>query len=238
METTALEDELLKTKPVVVTALPLSDEQLDEYFESIEDYMFFIDLDPTELDARSMLNYIYNSGMESDIKINEVTPENTEKLNALMLEYVKTDKLVYIPLLSDLWGSVCLHTMFTDLESPDAEVHAFVTQFIEKHKELADEVTEAVASLYFFLLSMMIDGDTKQNGFPRKKLAEGIGANLVNLRRSGNFWSFFMNINDYKGEIYNIENFEEFKYDGFTIAHYFLEEFSPFTSIVAMNQEE
>ena len=235
METTELED--IETKPMVVTALPLSDEQLDEYFENIEDYMFFIDLDPTELDARSTLNYIYNSGMTCDIKIDEVTPENTKKLNALLLEYIKTDKLVYIDLLSELWGSICLHIMFPDLVSPEQEVHTFVTQFIEKNKELATEVTEALASLYYCLLSMMIDGNTEQNGFPKKKLSDSIGANFVNLRRSGNFWSFFMNINDYKGEVYNIEDFDEFKYDGFSISHFFFEEFSPFSSIAAMNQE-
>lgn len=237
METNELDD-ILEKKPVVVTAFPLTDEQLDEYFENIEDYMFFVDLDPTELDARSILNYIYNSGMTCDIKIEEVTPENTRKLNELLIEYIKTNKLVYVDLLSELWGSICLHIMFPNLESPEPEVHAFVTQFIEKHEELAKEVTEAVASLYFHLLSLMIDGNTKQNGFSKKKLSENIGANLVNLRRSGNFWSFFMNINDYKGNVYNIEDFEEFKYDGYAASHFFFEEFSPFTSIAAMNREE
>lgn len=236
MDTTDL-DNLLTKKPMVVTPLPLSDKQLDEYFENIEDYTFFIDLDATELDARSTLNYIYNSGMSCDFKIEEVTPENTAKLNALLIEYIRTDKLVYIDLLSELWGSVCLHVMFPDLESPEQEVHTFITQFIEKNKELAEEVTGAVASLYYHLLSIMFDGSTKKNGYPRKKLSDAIGANLVNLRRSGNFWSFFMNINEYKGEIYNIEDFEAFKFDGYAISHFFFEEFSPFSSIAAMNQE-
>lgn len=235
METSEL-DKATETKPMVVTALPLSDEQLDEYFENIEDYMFFIDLDPTELDARSTLNYIYNSGMTCDIKIDEVTPENTEKLNALLLEYIKTDKFVYVDLLSELWGSICLHILYPNLESPEQEVHTFVTQFIEKHRVLAEEVTEAIASLYYYLLSMMIDGTTEHNGYPKKKLSEGIGSNIVNLRRSGNFWSFFMNINDYKGQVYNMEDFEELKYDGYSIAHCFFSEFSPFSSIAAMNR--
>lgn len=225
----------LKKKPMVVSSLPFSDEELDKYFEEMEDYMFFIDLDKTDLDAHSFVNYVYNANITCDIKIDEVTPENTEKLNELLLEYIKTDKLVYIDLLSELWGSACLHIIYPELTSPVEEIHIFITQFIEKNRELVEEVTTAVVSLYYYLLGMMIDRKENSGGFPAKKLSENIGANIVNLRRSGNFWSVFMNIADYKGEVYNFEDFSSFKYDGCGIAQYFFNEFGPFSSIVEMN---
>ena len=229
-------EEIKNEDHVVVTALPLNDAQLDKYFDNIEDYMFFVDIDTTELNARSILNYIYNSGMTCDFKLEEVTPENTEKLNALMLEYLKTDKLVYVDLLSELWGSVCLHILYPDLESPVEEVHTFVTQFIEKNKEVATEAATAVASLYYFLLGLLIDGNEECGGLPHNKLSDNIGANIVNLRRSGNFWSFFMNIADYKGEVYNFDDFSELKYEGYGAAHFFFDEFGPFASIAEMNE--
>ena len=222
---------------VVVVSLPLSEEDLDKYFEEIEDYMFFVELDKTELNAHSFLNYVYNSGMQCDIKIDEVTPENTEKLNELMIEYIKTDKIVYIDLLSELWGSVCLHVMLPSLVSPEKEVHTFVTQFIEKHESLAKEATTAVVSMYYYLLGLIIDHNQRSGGYPNKKL-ENVGANIVSLRRSGNFWSVFMNIADYKGDVYNFEDFSSHKYEGYTISHFFFDEFSPFGAIAAMNQKE
>ena len=44
----------------IVTTLPLTDEQLDEYFDDIDQYYFGIDIDNSELEAKNILNYIYN----------------------------------------------------------------------------------------------------------------------------------------------------------------------------------
>lgn len=226
----------LHNKEKVVTSLPLTDEQLDEYFDNIEDYKFFIDLDTTDLNARSIINYIYNSNMDCDIAIGEVTPENTEKLNALLLEYIKADKLVYIDLLSELWGSICLHIMYPTLESPEKEVNTFISQFIEKHEDVAKEAANAIASLYYSALNMVHENNNMETKeYPKKKLSSNIGTNIISLRRSGNFWSFYMNIDDYKEDIFDYEDFSEFKYDGYGAAHYFFNEYSPYLSIIQMN---
>ena len=52
-----------KKLEVVEISLPFTEDQLDEYFNNIENYYFIIDFNNSDLSANQMINYIYNSNM-------------------------------------------------------------------------------------------------------------------------------------------------------------------------------
>ena len=83
-----------KSTKQIWTKIPFSDKELDTYFDDIESYFFHIDLDNSQYGGSKLLTYIYNSGMKANIESNHFS----DKLEELLLEYIKTKPLTLLHL--------------------------------------------------------------------------------------------------------------------------------------------
>ena len=84
---------------VIEIKIPFTEEELDKYFDAIEDYIFIVNVDESEYQGKALLNYIYNTSMQCDMKIKDYN----ENISNLLIEYIQTDKLLSIPALNILW---------------------------------------------------------------------------------------------------------------------------------------
>ena len=54
-----------------------------------------------------------------------------------------------------------------------------------------------------------------------------IGNNFISLRNDDDFWTLLSDIDKLNLKYYNYKNFDEPLFDGFKIAHFFYDEFTP-----------
>lgn len=196
--------------------LPFSDEEIDKYFYDIDNYFFNINYDKTELKGQALINYIANSNMKCNICFNE----SSTGLEELLAEYIKTNRIVSIPSLNQLWNEIILSYLLNDSGAPDKE------NFIKNNQELMNEVVFYLEQLMIALNLMIEKEEYSQDG--REELTfELIGNNIISIKNDNLFWEI-MNILPYPEKEYYCPMFREYVYDGYTILYHFLNDFNPF----------
>lgn len=207
----------------IKTTLPFTDEELDTYFDDIESYFFHVHLDNSKYGGRQLLTYIYNSGMKANIESDHFS----EKLEELLIEYIKTSKLVNIQSLNDIWVTILLNRLgVQEYNGKDADYISFIRSFIEKHASIVDELLKDLTALKKFL---MVTAISDEEDLPSEEKCthafNEIGQNIVSLRNSVLFWDFFAKLKD--TDEYYYEEFVTNSFDGRKIAYFFFSEFNP-----------
>ena len=216
-------------KKIIRTTLPLTDEQLDIFFDNMEDYYFLIDIDKSKYDAKLLLTYIYNSSMKADFIINTYS----QKLASLLTEYILTDRLISVPILNKMWCDILIYKLKKDKFKFDSKYVAFLDKYLNDNKALINNVLVFIASLKCYLLDKM--GIIQ--AFKIKKENTNIKNNFISIRESEYFWLVFALIDEANITPKYYKIFDDFCFDGYNIAHYFLEEFNPL-GIISMASKE
>lgn len=206
------------------TKIPFSDKELDTYFDDIESYFFHIDLDNSQYGGNKLLTYIYNSGMKANIESNHFS----DKLEELLLEYIKTNKIISIQSLNDIWTTILLNRInVKDFNGNNSEYNNFINFFIEKHRDIVDELLSVSKGLKTFLLNMVISDD--DDSLPDEEICtktfKNVGQNIVSLRNSIIFWDLLAKLETIDDYLY--KEFVTDSFDGKKIAYFFFSEFNP-----------
>lgn len=211
----------------IQVSLPFSDEELDKYFDNIESYYFLIDLKNSSYKNSKILTYIYNSGMNCDILLDNFDCD----LEELALEYVKTDKLMNLSSLNELWVTILIASINKSyFQTKNEEYKKFISDFISTHQDIINEILLMFTSLKSMLIKTLlndIDGDNEKK--ITKKFTQ-IGRNVISLRNSINFWNVFALL-EYKEDYENYEEFHDNSFEGKKIAFFFINEFNPLSLI-------
>lgn len=211
---------------VIRTPLPLNEEQLDEYFNNMDNYFFGIEVDDTTLAAEQTINYIYNSNMDCDLNLHQYD----QKLEDLLLAYIKTNKLVDIPVLNTIWVEIVRCYIDTTYSNNigDKDFVDFIRKIIIDHKDIVEELTDVLYNLKFFLFGIKIFQEDKDKNLETVEY-KLIGNNFISLRKAIYFYNIFVEFDKIKRNLKNYSNFTNFSYEGYNIHHYFYDEFSPFS---------
>ena len=214
-------------KKIVKTSLPFSEDELDKYFDEIEKYYFIIDYKKSKYKGRTLLNYIYNSGMECDFCIEDLDKD----VSSLLVEFVKHDCLVHVSVLEDLWSEVLLKFLSDDYHSSEDTVDAFTDTFIKEHEDVIKEVVEVIFAIQVHLTQVCSGLDGIIPGVD-EKAQELTGNNIISLRHGMKFWETMALMSD-KATAHNYSIFQDFRFDGKRLSAVFLSEFNPFTLMMA-----
>lgn len=204
--------------------LPLTEDQLELWFDDIKSYYFTIDYENSSLTPIQFLNYIYNAGINCTLKpIND-----QDKLNQLVSAYVKYDRLVSIDYLNDVWCSIALSN-----DDRNNKFYQFDSQLVEQ-----------VRSLFYnfrLFLPLAVDSTIKttdvfDSEFDRPTLFD---INVISLRHSNLFWVLLQSLsNQHRDRIFYRKMFTELIFEGQSILGPFLTEFNPISiaySLVAQD---
>lgn len=208
------------------TPLPLTEEQLDEYFNDMNSYFFCIEVDKTTLTAEQMINYIYNSNMNCDLNLHSYD----QKLEDLLIAYIKTNKLLSIEVLNDIWVNIvrCYIKPEYSNNFSDKNLVDFTEKMISKYKDLIEELVDVLYNLKYFLYIIKAFEKDKDENLETVEY-KLIGNNFISLRKAMSFYSIFIEFDEIKRPFRNYKNFTNFSYEGYNIHHYFYDEFSPFS---------
>lgn len=202
----------------IKVSLPFTEEQLDDYFDTIDQYFFVIDLSKSEYGGKALLNYIYNTNMKCDIEVSSYD----EKLEELLVQYIQTDKLLSIPALNNIWIDI-LHNYAICDPIDDPAYQKFILLFIQNNRNLVEEMALILSCLKIFLINIVtednIDGDTKEFDLVKN--------NIISLRNGNNFWLMLIDLDALSLPYYYYPQFEKTIFDGYKISHYFYDEFTP-----------
>ena len=208
--------------------IPFTEEQLDDYFDTIDQYYFIVSLSESEYTGKALLNYIYNTSMKCDIEVSSYN----EKLEELLVQYLQTDKLLSIPTLNDIWIDI-LHNYVVCDAIEDPAYQKFILLFIQNNQSLIDEIIQVLFCLKVFLINIAVEDDIKGD-IREFNLVKN---NIVSLRNGNNFWLLLTELDSLGLSYYYYPQFEKTAFDGYKISHYFYDEFTPL-SLIRMCIEE
>jgi len=208
---------------VIEINIPFTEEELDTYFDKIEEYVFVVNVDKSEYQGKALLNYVYNTNMQCDFKI-----ENYNKaIEDLLIEYIQTDKLLSIPALNELWINIVRNRIDDFLPEKDEQYNRFIVTFKNNHIDLINELACILSSLKIFLMNVLIEAKIEAED----KEIENIGNNMISLRENPYFWKLLSDVEKLNFPYYHYPHFESNSYDGYKISYYFYSEFSPLSII-------
>lgn len=199
-------------------SLPFTEEQLDDYFDTIDQYYFIVSLSESQYCGKALLNYIYNTGMKCDIEVSSYD----QKLEELLIQYLQTDKLLSIPTLNNIWIDI-LHNYVVCDSINDPAYQRFILLFIQNNRLLIEEIVQVLYSLKIFLINIAVEdnihGDTKEFNLVKN--------NIISLRNGDNFWFLLVELDSLNLSYCYYPQFEKTVFDGYKISHYFYDEFTP-----------
>lgn len=211
------------------TIIPFKEEELDEYLDNTEKYYFILDFNKIDFNAETIINYIYNSRIKCSF-------ENiifNDKLEKLLLQYLFTNKILSIDTLNNLWIDI----LYYKLNNPEKidinnEKQVFAKNFIINNSEIINELLSELYCLKIFLMNIVIE----QNIEAEEKEFVNIGNNIISLRNDDRFWQLLSDVDSLNLVYYNYKNFDKSIFDGYKIAHYFYDEFSPLCLLKILDQ--
>ena len=215
--------------------IPLTEEELDLYFDDIEDYSFIVDFDKCEYTGKKMLNYIYNSGMFCELNLSQFD----EKLEELLMEYIRFDRTVNIPVLNALWCRILTIYCGGDFGQIDEKQQEFINHFIKKHEDTVEELVIVLKSMEYQMAKIIAEGDGTFEQTPELKVKK-IGVNFITIRYDELFWEMIAHLEDLrKVKVYDCNILNDFCYEGRKLSAMLMEEFNPFTvAIFAIEKDK
>lgn len=208
---------------IVETTLPFSDDFLDEYLNNIKNYVFYIDIDNSKIKGKNLLNYIYNSEMICDLKV-----DYNDNLVELLLKYITSNKIIHIPVLTDIWNKIILCSINKEkIHEETKDFQTFIIKFQENHIEIINELIEIL-----FSLKCKLYNNLGYNAFTGEykgySTFNNVGINIIALKESPYFWRIFSDDNFNNIPLYNYTEFDKMIFNGATISYVFFNSFTPF----------
>lgn len=215
-----------------VITLPLTDEQLDKWFDNISEYHFNINYDKSSLKGKNFLNYVYNANIDFTLLFDDV-----ETLEEILIEYVKFDRLKSISTLDNLWSMILLYTISEDKPQLDKDIETFIVSFINKHELLVNKLISFFFS--FNTLLPHINEENKESLFTKTVTEDSFSINVITLCQSSIFWDFFSHLQNYHCEdLYFYDKFfNEPIFEGMTILGPLLQYFNPISATILLMEE-
>lgn len=231
-------------KKIIKTTCPLPMEILKEYFQDKENTSFLINYKGGKLDADSLMIYLSNLNLDADF--DEETYNDRDALKELVAAYMKTTTaLVDINQLArEALAICCQHrnilapAAFIDeddldenCDDPDAifkyyEMLENADDFIEENKEMVERWCSMLDSSGVYNLHCM--DDPTFNEFIEKEFEEiddpdWVGINYVNLYALDwiGYYIGFGEIEDKRNPKYFTNQFNEYRFKGKNMMHYF-----------------
>ena len=186
-----------------IISLPFSKEELSEYFGKFDQFQFVIDYKKsiTNLGSNTkFLRYLSNCGIVGAYLDNF---KLDERLEDLLIEYIKFDQEIILPALSEIWISIVdLHP--ENSQFFDNNLKEFIDKFRINHKDYIDEINNFFFSLSQALNNIIVPTDTELEkkiiNAPKNKL-KLCNINIVSLVVATTFYSYITKIKDYAKNI-------------------------------------
>lgn len=212
--------------------LPLTKEQIDEYMDLFPTSFFSIDYNGSSFNTNEdFLNYIANCDMKKVLLANY---ELDDKFTDLLLKYIRFDRDLNIPLLSELWGSI-LYNRTTSMTKPT--LVEFKKKFIKNNGDTISEINNFFYSLNKVISSMICPTDEKLDkeikAAKDAKLSR-IGPNIVSISTSTIFYNYIASI--VEDEMFMYDEFIKPVLNGNTLVSYFLTNDTPYKAFMIYNQ--
>nr|DAX41814.1 MAG TPA: hypothetical protein [Caudoviricetes sp.] len=212
----------------VNVSLPFTNDELEKYFDDIESYFFHIDLDRSKYTGHKLLTYIYNSGMRANIE----STGYSEQLDELLIEYIRSDRIIDISSLNELWTQIILKRIGIIKYTDNTDLSRYIDKFVKCNGELVDEIILAISSLKRFFMEISNNDDIDHSTFTSS--FEQVGLNFISLRNGMFFWTIFGALP--AAESYQYEEFIKPVFNGKRIAGIFREEFNPIGMLYMIQQ--
>lgn len=215
--------------------LPFTAEQLETVADLFDKATFSIDYKESiknfDNDNNKFLNYIANCNIYQVLIVNYDLDEDFSKL---LIEYVKFDRELYIPVLSDVFLSILFDTY------PGIKKQAFI-DFIKTFKsKYRDTCIEANNFFYSInkILSNLIDPTAKEleeeiRNAKSAKMSR-IGPNIVSLSHAVLFYNYIATVDE--GPMRMYEEFTKPVMNGNTLVSYFIQQPGPYKVLYTYNQ--
>lgn len=219
-----------------IISLPFSKEELSEYFGKFDQFQFVIDYKKsiTNLGSNTkFLRYLSNCGIVGAYLDNF---KLDERLEDLLIEYIKFDQEIILPALSEIWISIVdLHP--ENSQFFDNNLKEFIDKFRINHKDYIDEINNFFFSLSQALNNIIVPTDTELEkkiiNAPKNKL-KLCNINIVSLVVATTFYSYITKIKD--SNLYIYEEFITNVLGGMSITRAFLTRDTPYRMMYLYNQ--
>ena len=215
--------------------VPFSEEVLSQVIDIFDKASFYIDYEESiknfNYDNKKFLDYLTNCNMYQILLVNY---KLDDKFANLLIQYMKFDRELFIPVLSD----VCVSILFDTYPGIKKQKFIdFIKTFKAKH---GDTIIEAKDFFYSLnkILSSIID---PTNGALQKEIKKAqeakmsrIGVNIASLSNCSLFYNYIASLEQDKMRMY--EEFIKPVMNGNTLVSYFLMQPGPYKAMYVYNQ--
>lgn len=215
--------------------VPFSKEVLSQVIDIFDKASFYIDYEESiknfNYDNKKFLDYLTNCNMYQILLVNY---KLDDKFANLLIQYMKFDRELFIPVLSD----VCVSILFDTYPGiKKQEFKDFIKTFKSKYKEILQE-----ANNFFFsinkVLSNLIDPTNKELEEEIKNAKDAkltlLGPNVISLSRSVLFYNYIVSLENDTMKMY--DEFIKPVMNGNTLVSYFMQQPNPYKAMYMYNQ--
>lgn len=218
--------------------LPLDKDKISEYLPKFKDGAI-IGIKYTDCNFESpskMINYCCNCGISRMV----ITGEYKD-LEALLLEYMKTDRNINILNFNEIIVTL-LFKGDDRVSYVDDKAKELIESIREKYKDMIEEIHSYFFSMHKIISSIITPEDeelknTIENLEPIK-LATGISHNIINIRNATQFTRYIYHLDEVM-KLEDIKKYKEFDmpvFSGSTPISYMLNTYLPYKLIYMHNQ--
>ena len=216
--------------------LPLSDSDIEKYFGHFNEYIFRIDygnsLDNLKTNDK-IYTYLENCGFNNILVWDYIFNEDFEKF---LLEYVKQDRPITIPLLSELWVSILLKDADRTM---NPNVLEFIKSFRNKYKQEIEDIKDLLYSINIYIEALIVKEDksiqkTIEDAEEKELKKTSIDINAISIRDSISFYKFM--INNKRDKVYKYKEFTIPCYNGYSLLYPFSNGNTPYANMIIYNE--
>lgn len=221
---------------IINITLPLSDSDIEKYFGHFNEYYFRIDygnsLDNLKTNDK-IYTYLENCGFNNILLWDYIFDKDFEKF---LLKYVKQDRPITIPILSELWISI----LWKDIDnSMNPKCLKFIKEFRKKYKQEIKDIKDLLYSINIYMEALIVkeNKDIQKiiDNAEKKELKEtSIDINAIALMDSISFYKFM--INNKRDKVYKYKEFTIPCYNGHSLLYPFSNGNTPYANMIIYNE--
>ena len=172
---------------IINITLPLSDSDIEKYFGHFNEYYFRIDygnsLDNLKTNDK-IYTYLENCGFNNILLWDYIFDKDFEKF---LLKYVKQDRPITIPILSELWISI----LWKDIDnSMNPKCLKFIKEFRKKYKQEIKDIKDLLYSINIYMEALIV----KENKDIQKIIDNAEKKELKDSKKSDDEYGTFEDI--------------------------------------------
>lgn len=223
---------MLNTFPLVIT-LPLSEDEISKYMGDFDKLDFSLDYANTRknMSNEQILNYISNCDIKN---IRIINFELNDDFMDLLIQYVKFDRELDIPVLSEHWNAILA---IKQAYYTVPEYQEFMDTFKLKYSKYIEEINSFFYSVHKMLCNVIVPSDKdleeEIKSSDNRKL-ELVGPNVVSISKNSRFWSYIGMLK--MDKMYVFDEFINPIMNGNTLVSYFLSDCTPYKAMYSYNK--